>query len=241
MKDNLQDLIAHIHGLAAIDVIKIVGTDTSTNFSAVSQDKNGRIVIEGQLLTPDPNFIGTFGMPNLDKLKTILGFDEYDENAKIHTSYESNIPKVIHFENKVGDFVNDYRLMSAGIVNEKVGNVSFKGALWNIEFEPTIEGINRLKKQAQANSDQENFKIKIENDNLKIYFGDPATHSGNFVFYSNISGTLSRTLEFPVNLVIQVLNMAGDKKIAIADKGILEITINSGIGLYRYLILAQSK
>jgi hypothetical protein len=241
MKDNLQDLISHIHGLGAIDVIKIVGTDTQTNFAAVSQDKNGKIIIEGQFKNPDSEFIGTFGMPNLDKLKTILGFDEYDENAKIFTKRDGDVPKVIHFESKTGDFVNDYRLMAESIVKEKVSTIIFKGAAWNIEFNPTVEGIGRLKKQAQANSDQENFKIKVENNDFKIYFGDPATHSGNFVFYPQVSGTIGGTLEFPVNLVIQVLSMAGDKTMRIAERGLLEITIDSGIAVYRYLIPAQTK
>ena len=86
MKDNLQDLISHIHGLSDIDVIKIMGTDTETSFAAVSQDENGKIIIEGSFKNADPEFIGTFGMPNLNKLKTILGFDEYDENSKISTN-----------------------------------------------------------------------------------------------------------------------------------------------------------
>jgi hypothetical protein len=181
-------------------------------------------------------------MPNLNKLKTILGFDEYDENAKISTTRdEEGIAKAIHFENKNGDFVNDYRLMAESIVKEKVSTVIFKGAVWNVEFNPTVEGIGRLKKQAQANSEENNFKVKIDNGDLKISFGDPATHSGNFVFYPKVSGTFNGTLQFPVNLVTQVLSMAGDKTMRIAERGILEITIDSGIGTYRYLIPAQGK
>ena len=188
MKDNLQDLISHIHGLSDIDVIKIMGTDKETGFAAVSQSEDGKVVIEGSFKNPDPEFIGTFGMPNLNKLKTILGFDEYDENAKISTKRDNDIAKAIHFENKSGDFVNDYRLMAESIVKEKVSTVIFKGTTWNIEFNPTVEGIGRLKKQAQAHSGEDKFKLKLENNDLKIHFGDPATHSGSFVFYPNVSG-----------------------------------------------------
>lgn len=241
MKDNLQDLISHIHGLSDIDVIKIMGTDTETGFAAVSQSEDGKVVIEGSFKTPDPEFVGTFGMPNLNKLKTILGFDEYDEHAKISTKRDDGIAKAIHFENKNKDFVNDYRLMAESIVKEKVSTVIFKGTTWNIEFNPTVEGIGRLKKQAQAHSGEEKFKIKVENNDLKIHFGDPATHSGSFVFYSGVSGTLANLLHFPVNLVIQVLSMAGDKTMRISERGILEITIDSGIATYRYLIPAHTK
>jgi hypothetical protein len=241
MKDNLQDLISHIHGLSDIDIIKIMGTDTETNFAAVSQDQNGRIVIEGGFKNTDAEFIGTFGLPNLNKLKTILGFDDYDDGSKIHTKRDNDVAKAIHFENKTGDFINEYRLMSEAIVKEKVSNVIFKGATWNVEFNPTVDNIGRLKRQAQANSEETIFKLKIENGDVKIYFGDPATHNGNFVFHSKVSGTISNVLQFPVSLVIQVLNMAGDKTMRVSEKGILEITIDSGIATYRYLIPAQSK
>ena len=36
--------------------------------------------------------------------------------------------------------------MSQAIIEEKVRNVTFKGATWDVEFEPTIAGIMRLKK-----------------------------------------------------------------------------------------------
>ena len=35
--------------------------------------------------------------------------------------------------------------MSQAIIEEKVRNVTFKGATWDVEFEPTIAGIMRLK------------------------------------------------------------------------------------------------
>lgn len=241
MKDNLQDLISHIHGLSDIDTIKIMGTDTETNFAAVSQDQTGKVVIEGSFKQPDPNFKGTFGLPNLVKLKTILGLDEYNEDANIVTKRDGDVAKSIYFENKNKDFNNEYRLMPEDIANTKVGNFIFKGTTWNVTFHPAVESINRLKRQAQANSEVDLFKLKIENNDIKIYFGDPATHNGAFVFHPNVTGTLSSLLKFPVNLVIQVLNMAGDKTMQISERGILEITIDSGIATYRYLIPAQGK
>ena len=194
MKDYLQDLIEHTHGLGNIDLVKIIGTDKATQIATVSEDKS--VIVSGSFNTPIAEFIGTFGMPNLGKLKTILGFGEYDDTSKINitrvTKDNEEVPSTIHFETKTGDFINDYRLMTKALVEEKIKPITFKGATWNVEFEPTVAGIQRLKKQAQANSEEEQFTMKTEKGDLKIYFGDPSTHSGNFVFHSNISGTLSR-------------------------------------------------
>jgi hypothetical protein len=241
MKDNLQDLISHIHGLSDIDVIKIMGTDTETNFAAVAHDDSGKVLVEGSFKDVDSNFKGTFGLPNLVKLKTILSLDDYNEDASIVTKRDEGNAKSIYFENKDKDFNNEYRLMPAEIVNTKVGTYKFLTPPWNVTFNPTVEAINRLKRQSQANSEENLFKVKVENNDIKMYFGDPATHNGAFIFHANVNGTFNGTLKFPANLIIQILNMAGDKTMKIAEKGIIEITIDSGIAVYRYFILAQGK
>jgi len=102
-----------------------------------------------------------------------------------------------------------------------------------------LEGLDKLKRIMEIA--KYNDVPKLENNDLKIHFGDPATHSGSFVFYPNVSGSLSNVLHFPVNLVIQVLSMAGDKTMRVSERGILEITIDSGIATYRYLIPAHTK
>jgi hypothetical protein len=243
MKDNLQDLIQHTHGLGNVDLIKVSGTDTETQINAIAEDKS--VIVSGTLNSPVADFIGVFGMPNLGKLKTILGFDDYDTDAKISVTTTNrdgvDIPSTIHFETKNGDFVNDYRLMSKSIVEEKVKNVTFKGTTWNVEFEPTIAGIQRLKKQASANSEQEHFTMTTVNGDLKINFGDPSTHSGNFVFQASVNGTLSKTWNWPVKVFLAIMDLAGDKTVRISDAGATEITVDSGLATYRYLLPANAK
>lgn len=244
MKDYLQDLIQHTQGLGNVDLIKVVGTDKTTQIAAVADDKS--VIVEGTFKVPLADFIGTFGMPNLGKLKTILGFDDiYDEHAKINVTRtkkdNEEVPTAIHFETKNGDFVNDYRLMSKSLIEEKVKSVTFKGVAWNVEFEPTIAGIQRLKKQASANSEEDKFTALTKDGDLKITFGDPSTHSGHFVFHAGVNGTLSRAWMWPVKTFQAIMDLPGDKKIKIADQGAAEITVDSGIATYRYLLPAQSK
>ena len=243
MKDNLLDLIEYTHGLGIIDLVKINGTATLTEINAIAEDKS--VVVSGVTKTPVAEFIGTFGMPNLGKLKTILSFDDYDANATISMTQKqvdgANVPQAIHFATKNNDFVNDYRLMSKALIEEKVRNVTFKGAAWDVEFEPTIAGILRLKKQAQANSEELNFTTKTEGGDLKIFFGEPSTHSGNFVFQPGITGTLSRTWQWPVKVFLSIMDLPGDKTVRISDQGAAEITVDSGYTIYQYLLPAQAK
>jgi hypothetical protein len=243
MKDNLLDLIEYTHGLGIIDLVKINGTATLTEINAIADDKS--VIVSGTTKTPVADFIGTFGMPNLGKLKTILSFDDYDANANISMTQKqvdgADVPQAIHFATKNNDFVNDYRLMSKALIEEKVRNVTFKGAAWDVEFEPTIAGILRLKKQAQANSEELNFTTKTEGGDLKIFFGEPSTHSGNFVFQPGITGTLSRTWQWPVKVFLSIMDLPGDKTVRISDQGAAEITVDSGYTIYQYLLPAQAK
>ena len=240
MKDILQDIIAHTVG---IELIKVTGTDKETTINAVADDRS--VVISGTFKNPSADFIGVVGMPNLNKLKTILSFEEYDEHAKITvvkgTRDDPNALSSIHFETKNGDFVNDYRFMAKSIVEEKVRSVAFKGAGWNIDIQPSVASILRLKKQASANSEENTFRTVTENGDLKIYFGDPSTHSGNFVFHSGVNGSLSSKWQWPVKQVSDILSLDGDKTLKISDQGAMEITVDSGLATYRYLLPGQQK
>ena len=154
MKDNLKDLIQHVQ-LDGVDLIKVTGTDQETKVAALADDKS--VIIYGTFKNPMADFIGTFGMPNLGKLKTILGIEEYAKDAKISVNTQTNsagetVPCGIHFENAAGDFKNDYRYMTEGVINDKLKAVKFKGVNWNVEFEPTTQNIQRMRFQAAANS-----------------------------------------------------------------------------------------
>ena len=186
-----------------------------------------------------------FGMPNLSKLKILLNLQEYRENATITVKRQdrNGEPALVglHFENAAGDFKNDYRFMASEIVAEKLKTVKFKGANWNIEFEPTVAGVQRLKMQSQANAEETNFQVKTDADTLKFSFGDHSTHAGEFVFHAGISGALKRAWAYPVKQVISILDLTGDKTMKISDDGAAQITVNSGIAEYNYILPAQTK
>jgi hypothetical protein len=170
---------------------------------------------------------------------------EYKQHAKIRVVTANrngeDIPTGLHFENKDGDFENDYRFMNTEIINEKLKSVKFKGAQWNIEFEPSVSSIQRLKFQANAHSEESVFQVKTENDNLVFSFGDASTHAGSFTFEAGVTGKLKQTWSWPVVQVMSILNLAGDKTVKISDVGAMMIAVDSGIAEYNYILPAQSK
>lgn len=244
MRDHLLDLVEHTYDLGCIDLIKIVGSDKETLVSGLDAE-NRTVVVEAKFHKPVADFIGTFGMPNMGKLKILLNLQEYRENAKIDVTRQDRngekAPVGLHFENTAGDFQNDYRFMTAEVVGEKLKTVKFKGANWNIEFEPTIAGIQRLKMQAQANAEETVFQAKTTGQDLRFAFGDHSTHAGEFIFHPGVSGVLKRAWAWPVKQVISILDLTGDKIMRISDEGAAMITVDSGIAEYNYILPAQSK
>jgi hypothetical protein len=184
-------------------------------------------------------------MPNLNKLAIHLNCPEYKDDAKISVTVANrngeDIPTGLHFENKNGDFENDYRFMNKDIINEKLKSVTFKGAQWAIEFEPNAASIQRLKFQANANSEETVFQVSTDNGNLVFSFGDASTHAGSFIFQSNVVGKLKQTWSWPVTQVMSILALAGDKTMKISDQGAMQITVDSGLTEYDYILPAQSK
>ena len=243
MRDHLLDLVEHTYDLGCIDTVKITGNAEETLINAVAEDRS--VIIEGKFLVPVADFVGTFGMPNLAKLKILLNLQEYRENAQIAVVRQDRngeeMPVGLHFRNAAGDFKNDYRFMTAEIAAEKLKTPKFRGVNWHVEFEPMVAGIQRLKMQASANSEELNFKAKTDGSDLKFFFGDHSTHAGEFVFQAGISGALKHAWSWPVKQFIGIMDLTGDKIVRISDDGAAQITVNSGIAEYNYILPAQQK
>lgn len=243
MKDILQDLVAHTHSLGFLPLVKVSSDKSETTIESMAEDRS--VILQAKTKAPVGQFDGVFGMPNLNKLDLHLKCPEYKENATIEVVTQqrngADVPTGLHFENKAGDFKNDYRFMNAEIINEQLKTVKFKGAKWDIEFEPSVASIQRLKFQANAHTEENVFQVTTDGSNLVFTFGDASTHAGNFVFQHDVVGKLKQSWAWPVTQVMSILSLSGDITMRIADVGALQITVDSGLAEYNYILPAQAK
>ena len=243
MKDILQDIVAHTHALGFLNIVKVNGDDAQTGIDSMAEDRS--VILQANTKTAQVEMKGTFGMPNLNKLDIHLKCPEYKDGASIEVVQAdrngATIPVGIHFENKAGDFKNDYRFMNADIINEKLKTVKFKGAQWEVEVQPTLGNVQRFKLQATANSEETVFTVITDGDNLKFKFGDASTHAGDFIFATGITGSLKNEWAWPVAQTMAILGLDGDKTMRISDQGAMQIEVNSGLASYEYILPAQSK
>jgi len=242
MQDLLKDIVSHTHNLGFLNIVKITGDETSTKINSMADDRT--VIMYGETADPYPDMIGTFGMPQLNKLKFLLDGSEYKEGAKIEIVQEERngetMPTGIHFENKDSDFKNDYRFMNVAQINEKLKTVKFNGVKWDVTIQPSLQSIQRFAFQAGANNEHTTFIAKTDGDKLKFTFGDQASHAGEFVFATGVTGKLSKAWAWPVAPILSILKIAdvGNASMSISDGGALKINIDSGLVKYEYIIPA---
>jgi len=245
MKDILQDIVKHTHGLGFLDLVKITGDDKETAIDSMAEDRS--VILQGSFHKPQADMSGTFGMPQLNKLDIHLKCPEYKDKANITViKGERNgaqVPTGIHFENEKGDFKNDYRFMNAEIINEKLKTVKFKGVKWDVEIEPSVAGVQRFNFQSVANTEHNTFVVRTEDGNLIFTFGDQASHGGEFIFATDVKGTINKGWAWPVAQVLQILKLADSAKVTLkfSNEGAMQVTVDSGQGEYNYIIPAQAQ
>ena len=243
MKDILQDIVAHAHALGFLNIVKVNGDDAQTGIDSMAEDRS--VIMQANTKNAQVEMKGTFGMPNLNKLDIHLKCPEYKDEATIDVVRQDRngvqIPTGIHFENKTGDFKNDYRFMNAEIINEKLKTVKFKGAAWDVEVSPTMASVQRFKMQATANAEETVFTVLTDGTDIKFKFGDASTHAGEFIFATGVTGSLKNEWAWPVQQTLAILSLDGDKAMKFSDQGAMQIQVDSGLATYEYILPAQSK
>lgn len=239
MRDYLLDIVKHTRSVGNIDAVKV--TD---GLVVEAKDDDNKVIVKATYKSAPTELNGVLGLPNLDKLNIILNIPEYTENAKISVENRErngeSTPFSLKFENAGGDFKNDFRFMSKELVTQRIPEVRFKGANWDVEVDPHSASVARFKMQAQANSEENVFIAKTEDNSLKFFFGDDSGHTGNFVFQANVEGELKQSWKYPVAEVQSVLNLNGDITMRFSDAGALKIDVDNGMAVYEYIFPAQS-
>ena len=244
MKDTLKDIVDHTQKLGFLNIVKVTGTEDKTLIDSMADDRT--VIMYAETKDPSPDMIGTFGMPQLEKLRYLLDGKEYQEDATIElVTADRNgetLPVGLHFENKDGDFKNDYRFMNQAIIEEKLKTVKFRGVTWHVEVEPSVAAVQRFQFQAGANTEHTTFLAKTDGDSLKFTFGDAASHGGEFTFATGVTGKITKGWTWPVAPVLSILKIAdaNNAKIGFSNDGAMQITLDSGIATYQYIIPAQA-
>jgi hypothetical protein len=83
---------------------------------------------------------------------------------------------------------------------------------------------------------------KTDGDKLIFTFGDQSTHGGEFVFATGVTGKITKAWTWPVSSVLSILKIAdaNNAKLSFSNEGAMQITLDSGLATYKYIIPANA-
>lgn len=245
-KDVVQDIVKMTAGLGFISAVKITGTETETNIDAMDTERT--VILKAKLHSQVSEFVGEFGFGNLGFLAGVSGLEGYKaDSATIEVvNRERNgvsTPDHLLFKDDEGN-TDQYRFMSKEIIEQTLQTVKFKGTDWDVTFEPTKAKVSELQQVAGIYGGIEpNFTVKTQDGNLIITVGaSDGSFTGKRTFANNVQGDLNEGYAWPLSQVLSILKlgMSGHCVMQISKKGALQISIDTGIGKYDYILPAMT-
>ncbi len=244
VKDAVQDIVRMTAGLGFINAVKVTGEESSTLLDAMDADRT--VIVKASLHNPINEFNGEFGLGNLSFLAGVTNLPNYqaeDATVEVVTRERNGVqsPDHIKFTDADGN-TDQYRFMSKEIIEQTLQTVKFKGTEWDVTFEPTKQKVSELTQVAGIYGGLEpNFTVKTEDGNLIITVGaTDGSLTGKRTFAHNVDGELNEGYAWPLSQVLSILKlgMSGTCVMQISKRGALQISIDTGLGKYDYILPA---
>lgn len=243
LKDYLKDITTYVTPTGFFDKIKV--TASSKEITVEAMEKEKEVILKGKFTKPLIDLQGEFGLANLSLLQTITGDPEFGFNETVmNVVYESrnaeNVPTELAYQNRSKSHIN-YRFMPKNLLPDQP---RFNEPKWDVTINPSKANVQQLAWAANGLSAYEQYFIpKIVDGDLRFFIGedDAATQRGGVVFATELTETFESSHKWKIQQVLAVLKAAdtADCEMAFSLKGAIQITLNTGLGTYRYIFPAK--
>ena len=249
MRDILKDIVKHTHSLGIIQAAKVTTDAEGTTIDAMDEDRT--VVLSGKLHAPVPEFEGKFGLGRLGVLSGLLDYTGEDKegnpivaDVKVGTETRNgeDVTTELNFS-MPGGFDSSYRVIVSELVDAQIKTATFRGAAWNVEIMPTQKAIKDLQYFAGIlGAFDPLLTARTVNGNLVFYIGDSSTDKVELPFANNVEGELKTGWSFPLSTVLTILRLSetSTMNMKISDQGAMMISVDSGLGLYEYILPAKA-
>jgi hypothetical protein len=244
--DSLSDIVKHTHGLGFISAVKVTGTSTEVEISAM--EENRAVVLTGKLNTPIEGLEGTVGLSRMGVLSGYLNFNQFNakgSKVEIATQERGGVvsPCEVTFESPNGH-AGQYRFMSSENAESQIKVPAFKGVSWAFTVVPSKNAVKDLSTMNNIlGSYEDSFTVKTSGDQLEFHIGSGSTDRSKIVFATGIKGSLKHSWRYPISQMLSILKLNETSKsttVSFSDAGCLQIEIDSGLGVYTYILPARS-
>lgn len=243
LKDYFKDLTVYVVSAGFFEKLKI--TATSKEIAIEAMDKDKEVILKGAFKEPLKELVGEFGLSNLSLLQTITNDPEFSSpDSGMTVTYEEknaeDVPTELAYENKSKSYIN-YRFMSKQLVPTQP---KFAEPKWDLVIKPSKSNIQQFAWAATGLSAYEQYFIpKIVDGNLKFFIGEDsaASQRGGVVFATDRTEQFESAHKWKISQVLSVLKLGDscDCDMAFSTKGAIQITLNTGVGTYKYIFPAK--
>lgn len=246
IKDTFKDIIRHTHDLGIYEMVKIKGTTEATEIETVDADKT--VILKGSMNNPVVDFVdATVGLSRMGVLKGYLQYPDFDdENATVAVKTQDRngdtVPTEVEFVSANGTDAH-YRFMLADVINQQLKDIKFKGAEFDINIEPSQKMMKDLTYFNTVLAAYEaNFSPKTEGGALYFHVGDGGSDRTKILIDNNVEGEITTDWKWPLDVVLKILRLGDNSSLVMSfnNQGLLQIKVDSGMGVYTYLLPARS-
>ena len=246
IKDILKDVLKHTHGLGIFEMVKITGDVEKTTVETVDPDKT--VIFKGETHNPYPEFVdSTVGLSRMQVLDGYLkypGFDGDGSDTKINTQERNGetVPVEVEFTSADGNDAH-YRFMLADVINQQLKDIKFKGAEFDVNIEPSQKMMKDLTYFNTVLAAYEaNFSPKTEDGALYFHVGDGGSDRTKILIDNNVEGEINTDWKWPLDVVLKILRLGDNSSLVMSfnNQGLLQLKVDSGMGVYTYLLPARS-
>jgi hypothetical protein len=208
-------------------------------------EKEKEVILKGKFEKPIVGLDGEFGLSNLNLLSHICGDLEFTHaDSKLEVVYEDRnkekIPVELSYVNKSKTFLN-YRFMSKLLVPDQP---MFQEPTWEIVMKPSKANIQQFAWAANGLTEYEQYFIpKVKDNELRFYIGEDnaANQRGGVIFANDVKVKFDSQHRWKISHIQTILRLSDNAEcdMSFSTKGIIQIKINTGVGIYKFLFPAK--
>lgn len=245
--DSLSDIIKHTHGLGFIESVKLYYS-SETGTTHVESIVDNSVVLYGKMAEPIDGLDSTIGLTRMSVLSGYLNFLPFtSEKAHITIMTQErngvSLPTAVQFNSNVGHSAN-YRFMSKQQVESEIQIPTFMEPNWDVVFSPSRQAVRDLSAlRSIVGSLETDFIIETKDNKLNFLIGSDSTDSSKVTFATDVMGVLRHSYQWSIRSILPILRLGEDAAsitVSISDAGIAKFEIDSGIGVYTYLVMKKA-
>jgi hypothetical protein len=243
IKDAIADIAKNVISTGFYEKIKITGGSKNSTVEAIDKDK--QIILKATTLKPVDGWSGEFGLANLGLLNSIVNDSEFaHKDSRMELVFQEregvDVPTELHYTNKSNSFIC-YRFLGKNTVPEQP---KYMEPSWDVKIKPNKSNIQQFNWAAGSLGSYEQYFIpKTVDGNLKFFIGDEgaATQRGGVVFATSVTGEFDSSHKWPIALVSSLLKLVdgADAEMSFSVKGAIQLSLNTGITTYKYVLPAK--